>query len=258
MRECLFCGSPKVSREHMWSDWVNKCLPTTMFNVTKSDRDGNVTKWKSEGLAQTVRAVCEQCNNGWMSRLENEEAKPSLSGLIKYGAPVSVLPIGIKAIATYALKMAIIANATGELADHPYFSTPERHCFAKNLEIPMGIQIWLYALNAPGKVTGVFNSHTRRISVPIKYPFETCVSTFGIGFLGFQVVATRWVNPHLTPFLGGFPGLIENPKWMGRTVQLWPNRGKSIVWPPPFPIQDDGLREFINRWDKVTPPAWMV
>jgi hypothetical protein len=36
------------------------------------DRDGRVVRtWRSRDIDMTAKVVCEGCNNGWMSDLEN-------------------------------------------------------------------------------------------------------------------------------------------------------------------------------------------
>lgn len=74
MEKCLFCGGiKKLSREHIIPKWLLKELGLTeeklimrhitIFGMTKSKR--------THDFKNLVNAmICEDCNNGWMSKLE--------------------------------------------------------------------------------------------------------------------------------------------------------------------------------------------
>jgi hypothetical protein len=82
----------KMSGEHLWSDWITKVLPPMRHHFTLRDQFGGVEQFTKTSLDLTAKVVCEQCNNGWMNDLENNEAKPALTDMIRYGNPVSLLP----------------------------------------------------------------------------------------------------------------------------------------------------------------------
>lgn len=92
-KACIFCNSVgKLTKEHLWPDWMSAYLPNdpSAKNISvvhegagkqqrtlvrENERPGAVH-------TRTLQAVCANCNNGWMSRLETE-AKPVLLGLIQ-------------------------------------------------------------------------------------------------------------------------------------------------------------------------------
>jgi len=261
MRTCAFCPSVNLTKEHIWGDWINGILPQPGNEFTtrrKTAADGDFEEWKTVGIIQTAKIVCADCNNGWMSNLESQHAKPTLSDMIRYGGAVSILPSGIASIAAWAFKMTVIANFVGALKAQPYFTSAERYDFAKTLKIPNGVQMWLFSLNTPGRVTGKFNSHLGRFPINVKYAFELYIATFAIGYLGIQVVGSRWDNPHLSAIMGAFPGLREPDKWDGATVPLLPSNGLPVRWPPRFNLTSNVIDEFCNRWKQLKVPTWMI
>jgi hypothetical protein len=56
---CVFCGEPKVFREHAWPQWVKCGLPNPPKRVVHTRRGAT-------------------CNSGWMARLE-DDARPLLA-----------------------------------------------------------------------------------------------------------------------------------------------------------------------------------
>lgn len=259
MRKCAFCPSTKLTLEHIWGDWINKIIPPTpTTNRRKTRPDGPLKEWTTIGVDYAAKAVCAHCNNGWMSDLECNEAKPILSDMIRYGGAVSLLPRGIASIAAFAFKMTVIATCTG-YQHQPYFSESERYEFARTLKVPEGVQMWLFALHTPGRLTAKVNSYLGRLPANVIQRFEMYIGTFAIGYFGVQVVATRWSNPHLSSLLGRFPGLREADIWRGVTVNLWPSDGTPVIWPPRFNIGDDYLDEFCTRWRNVSlPQSWVA
>src|SRR5213593_3811716 len=86
VRECIFCGSSdELTREHIWSDWVRKLVPSDKpemhfhrFGPIGSEQERSYPKrpyrWR-------LRVVCKTCNNGWMSRID-DAAKPIAEPMI--------------------------------------------------------------------------------------------------------------------------------------------------------------------------------
>ena len=94
-RRCVFCGGGKLTKEHIWSDWLKAHLPASGANFqiltdTQFDHASNTALLsqslprKRQGSLQQLkfRNVCGTCNNGWMS-LAVSAAKPLAEPLIK-------------------------------------------------------------------------------------------------------------------------------------------------------------------------------
>lgn len=89
---CIFCGNKNnLSKQHMWPNWLAKVLPriTTSHSNTKLNyfREAeNIVvapyfkKHQGHIGGKKLRIVCEDCNGGWMSKLE-QKAKPILTAI---------------------------------------------------------------------------------------------------------------------------------------------------------------------------------
>lgn len=109
---CIFCGSPDLNWEHVYSCWTHKFLPPRAMkkyllahvdsHINRSDRtlikrQGDIRDWQ-------IKCVCEPCNNGWMRRIENQ-ARPIMRPLIDAtallkGETIQLTPHDQKIIAT--------------------------------------------------------------------------------------------------------------------------------------------------------------
>jgi hypothetical protein len=85
---CLFCqrsGHAKMTREHAYPNWVLQLLPgekagTTLYLSNKLPEFLRAW-WKRDETGVTVKPVCKQCIEGWMSRLE-EDARRIIGPLV--------------------------------------------------------------------------------------------------------------------------------------------------------------------------------
>jgi hypothetical protein len=80
-RKCIFWDGPKhctkLSGEHIWADWLKKYIPKDMVNHTSAqirkyaDREEQTVKTHGGDLrSRKMRVVCEDCNTGWMSTIQ--------------------------------------------------------------------------------------------------------------------------------------------------------------------------------------------
>jgi hypothetical protein len=185
-----------------------------------------------------------------MSDLEAKEAMPAMADMIRYGGAVSILPRGIASIAAFAFKTSIVSNACGFYSHQPFFTIRQRYHFRQTLNVPAGVHIWLFSVNTPGAISGKLHSHFGNIKAEVKYGLKIYVCTFSIGFLGFQLVACKWLNPRLRNVLP-FPRLRQPHAWNEIAVPLFPNNGTPVPWPPPLQVRYDAINEFCNRWKSV-------
>ena len=95
---CAFCPfTGRLSKEHIWAEWLRPHLPrafalnrhtTSVSTMTEEGEllghratPGLLDKRSGDPRAQTLRVVCEACNNKWMSLLQSK-SKPVLTTLI--------------------------------------------------------------------------------------------------------------------------------------------------------------------------------
>jgi len=73
MRQCLFCDNPAGNAEHVIAEWLSKAMQRRHGGVVAAARnkDGVIkSRPPTRFQSMTLKKVCQQCNNGWMSKLE--------------------------------------------------------------------------------------------------------------------------------------------------------------------------------------------
>ncbi|WP_404403778.1 hypothetical protein [Pelagibacterium halotolerans] len=74
-RKCIFCGTPHaLTREHVLPVWLQEYVggdEPGEFRGTRANFFGMpLDERKASPNSHTLKVVCGECNNGWMSRLE--------------------------------------------------------------------------------------------------------------------------------------------------------------------------------------------
>jgi hypothetical protein len=112
VKRCAFCPTEakKLSREHIWDDWLNRTLPTKQYRVRQrfSQLDP-FREYDARKLNETLAVVCEQCNGTWMSDLSNR-AKQAFSEIIVNGVTVTLSPADTKLLAAYTFLKCVVGD----------------------------------------------------------------------------------------------------------------------------------------------------
>ena len=72
MKICAFCGNPGGNAEHIIAQWLIERMDAKNYPIVVGHRkEDNLRSRPAHGLKSYItKAVCDKCNNGWMSRLE--------------------------------------------------------------------------------------------------------------------------------------------------------------------------------------------
>lgn len=199
-KECAFCpATANFSGEHIWSKWMRQLFKSKKFRFSQRDSAGKIVKqWSMPGIDLKAKVVCKPCNEGWMSSLEDQHAKPAMYDLI-VGKNVFISESSAKSIALFAFKTAVIVDHMGR--NEPFYPTSARREFANSLTIPRNVNIWLAGL-FPTSSGRAYSLYPEKYFEPPRY-FKLNVCTLAAGHLVFQVVGAQYIEiPPFGPVLG--------------------------------------------------------
>lgn len=234
---CIFCNHrrPKAD-EDIIPHWLANALDptgaiTTEF-ITAMPGDPIIRRErKSESLATLkLRRVCEVCNTGWMSDLE-ELTKPLLLPLIEGDSSKLSAATQRQITAWCQLKaLSLDCYYSGTFRGFQHLPTRTAQEFGKEYQ-PLQASIVNLGRYVPPNA-GVMLLWARYItSTPAtdKTPaLDIVVATFGFGHLFIQVSIGAWREP-----------CNEHPTYslVSPTLpQCWPPRIASLSWPPEMKI----------------------
>lgn len=148
-RTCVFCHAPITKATASREDTVPKWLQSYL-GIATSSVEPTLTTPSGEQLAQRVHPVdqlltgrvCKECNNGWMSDLENA-AKPVIADLISgEGRLQALVRADRQVLSRWAVKTAFMLDAGGL---EPRVSQLQvEQLFAADSHVPPNVQVFGY------------------------------------------------------------------------------------------------------------------
>lgn len=255
--ECIFCGGPGPSAEHIWSDWMRSYFKRTPHSV----HEASIVKGRPVGsglprdfedrhgsmINKKVRAVCGRCNNGWMSGIETA-AIPALKRLM-FGAQHVIDPKEQLSIVHWVLLKLFVSEF--DKPSSPTFTGATRRAFQEERAIPENL--FIYAMAYDGGVPpghGKWCAGLTRQAIWIgekgtepailadgSMQRNTVSATFGVGLVAFHIFHsyTLAVTPRSHPVFAR---------------DLWPPSGASLNWPPHQIMTTDELIEGAAAFDR--------
>jgi hypothetical protein len=149
-RYCIFCLSSGRSNEHFWSEWIGDLIAIAHPQGAFEDKWAHSahlpfptleSRRFREGttLSKKIKCVCEDCNNVWMSIIE-EVCKDVMTPLI-LGRATALDEEDQLLIAIWVTLKIFIAEAA---AERNVISTQkERTAFMKERALPIGLHIFI-------------------------------------------------------------------------------------------------------------------
>jgi hypothetical protein len=146
--KCIFCGRVGgITKEHLFSDWLTTPFPrsaadTHTLGVVEWRPNPSVTTERRQGHSgsRKIRKVCNVCNNGWISRVDNA-ARDALMPIL-VGDTIADLTVPTQnVIATWLCKMAMV----GDLRDpsHSLVVQSDRDWIRTKSEPPVAWRVWM-------------------------------------------------------------------------------------------------------------------
>lgn len=237
---CIFCRGFRLSKEHIFSDWLRSIFPrTTSQTHSVGVRTGDfwsVSQYQGHSGTRKIRAVCVRCNGGWISQLDSA-AKLEATPLI-LGRTTEVTPLAQRALAAWIAKISMVADSRNK--SNTKVTQAHRNWLMEHGEPPGEWEIWASTyVGQEWRDLGLFQRNGildfRQIAGGSEAFKGYAETTFiGMGNLAFLVVGND------------LPAVEFN---VGRFRQyarrIWPV-GQSFMWPLKQTLDDSGAAAAIN------------
>jgi hypothetical protein len=231
-RSCVFCGfQGKLDKEHVIADWIGDELPevgkgthrrTGAFGVPEAE-------WRNDAHTSRVGTVCPDCNQGWMSEIENG-VRPWLSPVL-HGYGFTYFPAGMTTVATWAAKTALVI-----VSDADSFGREPFVAFFHDRRPSTGTAVWVGSWSL-----GPEKHYRSRVPVLIDGepgdPPNAYSVNFTVGHAAFHVFQ-HWSSQ---PTHHGF-----EPPMSTSLLPIWPPPSTPVTWPPSRPLTETDLNTIGN------------
>lgn len=235
---CPFCGKTDgLTQEHVIPKWVSRRLREWTADFTISDE-------RSSRKVQTIDidvVICAECNNRWLSVLENDVARV-LSPMLD-GSPARLMATEQSLLATWAVKTALMLDLA---SGNPFIPQGFYFDFRLRRAPHPNNFVWLanYGGNQHAATAQLLGLH---IGVPTDQPPNAFLATFSIFRVVFQV---------LGHFARGPAELKDDRRQFEQIYdQIWPWWCMPIVWPKStYALFEDSLNDFATSFSSAEPP----
>ena len=243
MRGCHFCDNTADSKEHAWPKWL-----ASRFGGAQSVLDAQIGDKKYVARSNfpeiTVRSVCSQCNNGWMSRLE-EDARPAIELLLSdRKGMLDVREMHL--VAAWSLKTSMVFESL-DRGNSDFYTRAEREGLRHFLAIPEYTWIWIAGVR---DFDAVFTDAHRLSTLPMAEAPEALLTTLAFGNFAAQVLTLRPNAPAQDREQIHFE--MRDGPWQDIQLSVWPHRVSGARWPMKLGL---GGSDGIQLWAKRLSPV---
>jgi hypothetical protein len=239
---CLFCSGRANSKEDIFSVWMTREFTEVeggFMPVTRTVSQQPPRTWENWTIAfSKIKAVCRECNSGWMSELE-VQVRPLLSQMVR-GQEIQLSESDQLDIATWATLKAYVFDSAAEFPSA--VTRDECQLLRGQLRPPGNVRVFLAAYESGNQfavtriyATGPIGDDPRGHTAH--------ATTFVIGHVVIQVLGNprSQYRPYELPGIAHTHSQTINPPVIG---------GSS--WPPRSLLTDVQLDEFV-RMNLVAP-----
>lgn len=193
MKACIFCGASPTTKEHLLPEWLAREIQASDLNVKWTRPDGTKS-WRGpdDSFGTTVSCACgENCNNGWMSRLE-DQVRPIL-GPMATGQRRHLPPVEQAVLARWAWKTAIVGQATMRDEANWFVSREQAAEFRNSgAAVPANVRMWLGGFIPRERRAGFVRLEVNVLTAGNPTQIGRSMTfTVAVGAVVVQVLATR-------------------------------------------------------------------
>lgn len=241
---CVFCGTTTgpFSEEDVFPKWFRKTLPPGKFFRVRNRPDTLGLRVDNVMKLALDRAVCLDCNTGWMSRLESR-VKGLIAPAMLAQRRITLYTPEQNDIAAWAVQKALMLDlaASQRVPSRPLAYVTHEHLawLYEHREpprlLPPGSSVWLFVNDASKRAVGrgLYNTAWAHLIVPLvpvdkegATESDVCgvLSTFTFAFLGIQVFLrdldelVERLTPPIPPLLRSLTtrvgsGVLPTTRW---------------------------------------------
>jgi len=242
-RTCIFCGATANSCEDAWPRWLTGrfIAPGSMEAQIGNDV---LKTWRTDRAEIRIRRVCNACNNGWMSRLE-DRGKPVITRLLDQ-VTCTLDVHDCQTLSLWAVKTSMVLESVNG-PEHWLYTDLERTLMFKCGLMPPFTDVWIaQCVNFPStySISRILSTATRRDA---HCQARAAVTTLAFGILAIQVlkvVPLNTMSPETKITVEERPG-----PWDRLALQVWPIQPEPVRWPASVGVLDEyGLETLAQRF----------
>ena len=244
VRTCIFCDRKANTLEDVWPKWLlasighDSTSPTQYWNTIKRPPK----TWP--GPRFLVKQVCKDCNEGWMSTLENG-ARRTMGSLVN-DISVTLDSDRQQILALWGCKTAMVFEGAKQNKNQ-FYSEADRHFLRERQVPPTDTLVWIGRYSQSNLLHAEGRKLVARQPIASAPAEDGCATTFVMKKLVIQVLSIkRKPESHAA----NIRLEVQGGSWGRKLIQIWPVAERRVSWPPTqsFGEHDNSLKELIRRF----------
>lgn len=228
-RQCLFCSNDADSKEHAWPKWILRVRKDMNWGPIRRFKEGSPVEITASAQVR-IKAVCQTCNNGWMSGLETENK--ALIGSLLNDVSLSLDTSQQKSLTRWVLKTAMVLDGVTKERKR-FYTRSECENLYLNSVIPDRTSVWIGRyfrshLSLDGTEVWIDLPGTPKVA-------KVCATTIVVGHLAMQSVTTHVLPEYKDRQISGPLLTVADA-----LLTIWPASTRPVNWPPRVSFTDSG------------------
>lgn len=212
---CKGCGkSGELSKEHAFPGWLGGVVAALGDPVASVGHkyegppgSGILREWTAGGVDVQVHAVCEPCNNGWMSDLE-QVVKPLLSPLVR-ASRTTLTSLQCRVLTRWYIKTALMLELAGDRTQR--VAPPELDdWFSSDIQPKRHLTLWIGSTKEPVGILSA--SRSAQTQIGMRAAKDAWLHVMCCGHVVLASLVTS---------LGAKPPILQ-PPLSNALTQFWP------------------------------------
>jgi hypothetical protein len=224
---------------------MTKRYPPSELAHVEAERGGiSLAPWCEAKPNIRVKRVCANCNNGWMSGLEDAASKiiSPLFDLRQQKISARSVPL----LAAWAVKTAMALESLA-LGKSWFYSEPERRQIRLTKTLPQQTYVWLAAC---AEQETIYAEAHHLAGIQKSPGLQGFTVTLAFGLLAVQVLSFRL--PVSAPAGTAVTVQMRDGPWDEVLISVWPAQQTDLTWPPQQALLgESGLKFFAERFGPV-------
>lgn len=249
MAGCIFCGASPITNAHIFRKaWIDEVTPRARgFRHRRGPRaqvpGPGQREWIKDAIDLKVKAACNDCNSGWMERLDLAAEEAFLTHAV-LGFDVKLALMSERT--TLARWCALITVLLDQTLRPP--TVPRRHHMSLyDGEIPEGFQAWIFRTQPPEDRDVVWTG-SRHLTLTGRMRRSGVLHTNDFYFGTFGVL--QFVCHAALPTEATATGVKLFRRPTGEAREVAPPPLTPLIWPPPETLSWEDALELPDQMQR--------
>jgi hypothetical protein len=241
-KHCLFCNKTPLTKEHVLPKWLRKHYP---IETVINEFTGSKKKWITQPFDLKAIIVCKDCNEGWMSYLE-DQFRPIFNRMVAL-KKLELSESDQAVISFWAQKTVLMLNqatpGSVRITSETFREIYNSKTATKRIMVKLGWRM-KYGQNVRDPLASFSIKQIPSMQIE-KNILEEVKKQVNDG--GFAWKATLAIGPLVFELMGHNMNVVVEISGNTQVMQIIRPYKNNLIWPIEWPIESEGGLHVIHE-----------